>query len=146
MAVPSWHSRAKYSTPSALIGSSDCRIILNYLKISLFITQMSHLSNFSMILSISRITIMTQIAMIVLLGLFLIGRKLTNQKPLMLAQNENQSKRLSKSRFDKLFSIRLLLLQLQKHVSRRSRHRYPGKGHPDKKQFCSGEQSGKPWQ
>ena len=48
---------------------------------------MSHLSNFSMILSISQITIMIQIAMIVLLGLFLIGRKLSNQKPLLLAQN-----------------------------------------------------------
>ena len=50
-------------------------------------------------------------------------KNFTNQKP-----DLNQSKRLSKSRLDKLFSIRLLLLQLQKYFSRWPRHRYSGKG------------------
>ena len=53
-------------------------------------------------------------------------QNLTNQKP-----DLNRSKWLSKSRLDKLFSIRLLLLQLQKYFSRWPRHRYPGYGLPD---------------
>ena len=54
---------------------------------------------------------------------FYCQKNLTNQKP-----DLNQSKRLSKSRLNKLLSIRLLLLQLQKYFSRWPRHRYSGKG------------------
>ena len=95
-------------------------------EISLFITQKFHLSSSNVILSISLIMIMIQISMIVLSGSVFIGWILTNQRTEL-----NLSKWLSESRLDKLFSIRLLLLQLQKYFSRWPRHRHSGQGHPD---------------
>ena len=57
---------------------------------------------------------------------------LTNQKAEL-----NQSKWLYESRLDTLFSIRLLLLQLQKYFSRWPRHRHSGQAHPDWPKYSS---------